>query len=119
MRDHTDLAQDEYDKKFDQSDEEAKLSEEAQSFKIAHASFQMIGLATQGDPEKREEMRDIIVNDDDILNAVIALIDNVAFQIGFETSQMRTIKSSFDVAKKVRDLGYAAVRKSVAIGVEG
>ena len=115
---NTEVSQDQIDKTF-VSDEEQKLSERALLTKIAYESFGLLTKAKANNQEAKDKLYEIIVNDFELLDSVIELIDELGLQLGFESIPVPRVVKSFEAAKKVRDLGYEAIRSNVESELEG
>jgi len=115
----TETAQDVYDRKTFVPDAQEIVKQRAHDTKVIYESFTMIGSAVTGDQKSKDKLYEIIANDFELLDTVIELINDKGLLTGFDDSGMSTVRKSFDVGKKVRDIGMEAIKSNMESDMEG
>ena len=118
-RDPIDIAQDEYDAKTHMSDEEAAQLERDLNEKVLSETYSMVVGGANGDKLKANQIKEILINSDEVLDAFIIMIDDVSMQIGYEESMTCSVAKGFAKAEKARNLAIDAIQNAVRVDLEG
>lgn len=118
-RDQNDLYELENDRKTSMSDEEAAQVESDLNKNVLSKTYSMVCGGANGDKLKANQIKEIIINSDEVLDAFITMIDDVSMQIGYAMSKTCTVEVGFAKAEKARNLAIEAIKDSVRVDLEG